>query len=132
MPTIATWTNQRIPEILASEHFLTYDSRLFDAAAHIALNANNERLLIPGMIVAISTVTNNYVPYNAAGAAAYGAGCDTPIGILRDFHNCTLGDKLIEPIVHGRVHEGDCYVYGQPPGVIPAAVVTALDDIVWI
>ena len=130
MPTIATWFNQRIPEILAHEHFSTYDSRLFDAEDHIGLNANNERLLIPGMVVAISTVTNNYVPYSPT--ASYGAGSDTPVGLLTDMHNCTLGDKLIEPIWHGRVHLGDCYVYGQPPGTISAVIRAALDDIEWI
>lgn len=131
MPTVAQYFNRQIEEILTNGHFLTYDSRMFDAAACIGLNANNERLIYPGMIVSISSVTNNYRPYSAT--AAYGAGTDVPIGILRDFHNCTLGDKAIEPIVHARVPAQRCYIYGQAPGAynIPAGVRAALNQIVW-
>lgn len=131
MPTIGQWFNRQVEEILTNGHFLTYDSRMFDAATCIGLNVNNERLIYPGMIVAISSVTNNYVPYNAA--AAYGAGSANPIGILRDFHNCTLGDKAIEPIVHARVPAARCFIYGQAAGAynIPVAVRTALNMIVW-
>ena len=131
MPTIAVWFNRQVEEILTNGHFLTYDSRMFDATANIGLNVNNERLIYPGMIVAISTVTNNYVPYNAA--AAYGAGSDAPLAILRDFHNCTLGDKAIEPIVHGRVPAQRCFIYGQAAGAynVPLAVRAILNQIVW-
>ena len=131
MPSVVTWFNRQVEEILTNGHFLTYDSRMFDATAHVGLNVNNERLIYPGMIVAISSVTTNYVPYSAA--AAYGAGSDLPIGILRDFHNCTLGDKAIEPIVHARVPAARCFIYGQAAGAynIPAVVRTALNMIVW-
>lgn len=130
MPTIAQWQNRAIAEILAATHMITYDSRLFDAAAHIALDANNERLMYPGMIVAISTATNNYVPYSAL--AAYGPGSDTPVGILWNFKNATLGDKAIEPVVHARVFEHRCYLYTGVVGVIPQAVKNALPQIVWV
>lgn len=131
MPTIAQWFNRQVEEILTNGHFLTYDSRMFDAAACIGLNVNNERLLYPGMIVAISSVTNNYRPYSPT--AAYGPGTGDPIAILRDFHNCTLGDKAIEPIVHARVPAQRCYIYGQAAGAynIPVGVRAALNQIVW-
>ena len=129
MPSVVTWFNRQVEEILTNGHFLTYDSRMFDAAVCIGLNVNNERLIYPGMIVAISGT--NYRPYSAT--AAYGVGTDTPIGILRDFHNCTLGDKAIEPIVHGRVPAQRCYIYGQAAGAynVPLAVRAILNQIVW-
>jgi hypothetical protein len=85
----------------------------------------------PGLIVARNSVNNKYTPYSAS--VSYGLGSDTAVGVLEVIQDATYDDPAISPVVHGKVIETSCYVYGATSkGSIPAGVKSALDDIIWI
>lgn len=90
----------------------------------------NERYVRPGMVVAIDTDTNKFVPYSAG--ASYGTGSDTAVGVLDTFEILTLGDSAIAPLYHGKVIESHAYVFGTTLGTISAGVKTDLPDIEWV
>ena len=118
-------------EILADEHYLKGPSRVLQVYSTVPLSTiDNQRFMYPGMIVAQNSAGTYYVPYNAS--AAYGAGSDTAVGVLREFWNCTLGDPIIEPIKHGKLIEAHCFVLGGTVGTVPAGVKTDLPDITWV
>lgn len=93
---------------------------------------SNQRHVRPGLILAQETNTNKYVPYNAS--ALYGVGSDTAVGVLESFEDATQEDPVVAPVVHGKVIEAHCYLWGEAPGqgTVPAAVKTSLDDIHWV
>ena len=93
-------------------------------------DASLQRHIRPGLIVAKETNTNKYVPYNAS--ALYGVGSDTAVGVQEAFEDATQEDPVIAPIVHGKLIEAHCYVWGGALGTVPAAVKTSLDDIEWV
>lgn len=131
MPFRTARTHRHIYNVVRDLH-LSQDSSKPFYSSYIALNAYQERLLYPGMIVAESYISGcyYYVPYSAA--ASYGTGSDTAIGLLWHFHDITYGDKMIAPTWHAIAREELCFVYGGALGTVPAAVKTALDDIHWV
>ena len=85
----------------------------------------------PGMVLALESFTNKYVPYSAVNA--YGHGSSTPVGVLQDPQDCTYDEPAITVIIHGKLTEAHCYVYGTTMrGNIPDAVKTALTLIEWV
>lgn len=84
----------------------------------------------PGMVLALNSA-GKYTPYSAT--AAYGVGSDTAAGILQDPQDATYDEPAITVIVHGKLTEAHCYVYGATSrGNIPAAVKTTLALIEWV
>lgn len=122
--------HRAILEVLADEHFSLGPSKVLQVYSTVPLDSNCQRYMYPGMIVAQNSAGTYYVPYNAG--AAYGAGSDTAVGVLREFWNCTLGDPIIEPIHHGKLIEAHCFVLGGAVGTVPAGVKTSLADIQWV
>lgn len=60
---------------------------------------SGQGLLVAGLVVARNTVTKKYVPYVSAGAN----GAGTPIGVLLQGVDTSLGDKLGNIIMGGQV-----------------------------
>lgn len=115
--------------LIDANHLSFEKSRLFDSS-YIVANSYGEKFMYAGMIVAVDTDTEKYVPWNAGGS--YGTGSATAAGVLPELWDCTYGDQGIAPAWHCKVREQYCYVYGGALGTIPAAVKTALDDILWV
>lgn len=116
------------------EHVLRLTSNWLECS-YFATNAEGEVRINPGLIVALNGNTGTkqyqYVPYSAT--ASYGPSSATAVGILEVIQFGTYDDPAISPVVHGKVIEAHCYVYGAAAkGSIPAAVKSALDDIVWV
>jgi hypothetical protein len=131
MPHITGPVNHRAHlEIIADEHNMRYESRVLQVYSTVPLDDNCQRFMYPGMIIAENSAGTYYVPYNAS--AAYGTGSDTAVGVLREFWNCTLGDPIVDVIVHGKLLEKHCFVLGGAVGTVPAGVKTDLPDIKWV
>lgn len=106
-----------------------HKSRYLDATYFDGLALEGGQLLVrPGLVVAIDSATGKYVPYSETGS--YGVGSDAAVGLMDTLENLSLGDVMIDPLVHGAVVEARCYVLGGTG--IPAAVKTALSDINWV
>jgi len=119
-----------VPEILYhTAGALQRESRMFESS-YLGTDALGRKLLWPGMYVAINSDTSKYVPYN--GAASYGTGSDTPVGIVRGLYDMTLGDLPIAPYYAGLFKKEVCYVFGGEMGVTPAGVQTALNLCKWV
>ena len=81
---------------------------------------------MPGLVIALNSVTNKYVPWRAD--AAYGAGSDTAVGILVEKLVLTEWDRMCSPIDFGQVIEANIYTDAGDLGVVPAAVKTSLSS----
>ena len=129
MPIRTSRTHRWNLTVLRDNHFSKRESRYFDAATYIAANNYQEKWVYAGLIVALDSTSNKYVPYNAS--AAYGTGSDTAVGILHETYDMTYDDYMVEPVWHGVLIEDHCFVYGGALGTVPSAVKTSLDDIQW-
>ena len=129
MPFRSTRTRQVHLQPLASQHYDTYESRMFDRS-YIVADANAERWVYAGMVCAIDGSTEKYVPYSSA--ASYGTGSDTPVMVTKEPYDVTLGEKAVTGVFHARLVEQYCFLYGGNRGTIPAAVKTALTLITWV
>lgn len=95
-----------------------------------------EHLVLPGLILAESTdarLAGYYVPYHVS--AAYGAGSSTAVGVLGQLVDLSWGDEAVAPVVHGKLIEAHCYVFGETQAsstTIAGAIKTALAQIVWV
>lgn len=116
-----------------------YDYRpsLWFHEEYYPLDANDNRYVDPGLVVAKALVTDGdtgatykYVPYEPGGS--YGTGSDTPIGILDIRLNATLEAEAIAPLYHGQLLEDKIYVLGQTWADVSSDVKTALPDIDWV
>ncbi len=122
-------------EVLGSEGpWLHGESRVLlvgsNATYPIALDSDNRRLIYAGMLVAEDSTATYWVPYSAG--ASYGTGTDTAVGIVREFHDATLGDPIIEPIIWGKILEKHCFVINGTVGTVPAGAKTNLSGkIFW-
>jgi|WetSurMetagenome_2_1015567.scaffolds.fasta_scaffold229037_2 hypothetical protein len=99
----------------------------FFLGSYIPTNDNGDKIVYPGMIVAVSG--SYYVPYNVS--ASYGSGSDTAVGILNEVWDVTLFNKMISPVTEGTFYEKYCYEFGGTFGSIRAAVKTSLSHIQW-
>ncbi len=104
-------------------------SNWFDRT-YIPDDTAGQRYVRPGMVVAVDTDTNKYVPYNSG--ASYGTGSDTAVGVLDTFEILTLGDTATEPVYHGKIIEAHAYVFGTALGTISAGVKTDIPYIEWV
>lgn len=133
MPIAPTQTQQRagvLPIVAEPDHVLR-DKSNFLEKSYFTTAADNSVSVIEGMIVAKNSTTKKYTPYSAT--VSYGPGSDTAVGVLEVRQDATYMDPAISPVAHGKVIEANCYVYGQNgTGSIPAAVKSALDDIIWV
>lgn len=106
------------------------------SSSYFSTDTLGEIRVNPGLIVALDGNTGNsnqykYVPYSAS--ASYGPSSATAVGILEVIQFETYDEVAISPVVHGKVIEAHCYVYGATAkGSIPAAVKTALKNIIWV
>lgn len=90
----------------------------------------NQVRVKPGLIMAINTTSNKYVPWNTA--ASYGPGSDTAVSLLDVFVDLTYGEVAVSGVTHAHAIEARCYVWGVADGTaIPAAVKTDLKLIEW-
>lgn len=128
----STISNQEILEVVGDRsHVLRARSRWLDRN-YFTTNARGQTFVYPGLVVAVDSTTNKYVPYNAS--ALYGIGSDTAVGVLDDFLDLTLTGKEegVDPIVHGKLIEAHCYVWGGALGTISASVKSNLQQIEWV
>jgi hypothetical protein len=129
MPFRTSRTHRKVYEVLRDLHFSKHNSRLFDSS-YIAANPYQEKLLYPGMVVAVDSATSKYVPYSVG--ASYGTGSDTAVGLLVEPHDVTMGDKIVAPVWHAVVKESYCFLYGSALGSVTSGVKTALANIQWV
>lgn len=130
MPYITSTNRKAILQAKSGHHHDRLISNWLDAT-YIAADSTGQKYVYPNLVVARDSSTNKYVPYNAV-AGTYGTGCDTPVGVMDEFIDETLGEVSVTPIWHGKLIEAHCYLYGSAYGSIPGAVKTALDDIEWV
>ena len=126
-----TFSHAPIRQIkMVGTHFERKLSNWLDSS-YIPVNTETgEKLARPGMILAIDSDTNKYVPYNSG--ASYGTGSDTAVAVLDTLEDVTLGDVGIAPIYSGQLIESFCYILGGEEGTVSAGVKTALDEIEWV
>ena len=133
MPIAPTTTVHReeIQAVVAEpDHVLRDVSNLLERS-YFNEDAAGQRIVRPGLVLARNSANNKYVPYSAS--VSYGLGSDTAVGVLETIQDCTYDEPLVSPVMHGKLIEDHCYVYGATSkGSIPAAVKTSLDDIVWV
>ena len=133
MPIAPTQTVEREevqPIVAEVDHQLRYKS-LFLESAYFGTGADGSIRVSPGLILAQNSTTKKYTPYSAT--SSYGPDSDTAVGVLATIQDATYDDPAVTAVVHGKVIEANTYVYGATSkGSIPAAVKTALDDIVWV
>jgi hypothetical protein len=116
--------------VVEPDHVLRLPSGFLERSYFSADASGNVRVS-PGLILAKNSTSLKYTPYSAT--VSYGPDSDTAVGILEVPEDATYDDPGISPVVHGKVLEASCYVYGATSkGSIPAAVKTALDDVIWI
>lgn len=133
-PTTIANREEILTVVAEPEHVLRLKSNWL-LGSYFTENAEGEKRINPGLIVALdgNTGTNQYkyVPYSAT--ASYGPTSNVPVGVLEVIQFATYDDPAISPVVHGKVIEAHCYVFGATAkGSIPAAVKSVLDDIEWI
>lgn len=133
MPIAPTQTMEReeVQVVVAEpDHVLRLKSNWLDRS-YFNADASGMVRVSPGLIVAQKSTDYKYVPYSAS--VSYGLGSDTAVGVLEVIQDATYDDPAISPVVHGKLIEASCYVYGATSkGSIPAGVKSALDDIIWI
>ena len=129
MPFRSTRTRMVHLNPLATQHYDTYESRMFDRT-YLVDDANGDRWLYAGCVIAIDHPAGTFVPYSAT--ASYGAGSDVPVAVTKEPYDMTLGAKVVTGVFHARLVEQYCYVFGATRGAIPAAVKTALTLISWV
>ena len=133
-PTNIANREEVLPIVVDPAHVLRLQSN-FLLSSYFSTDSLDEKRVNPGLIVALDGNTGTdqykYVPYSAS--ASYGPSSATAVGILEVIQFETYDDVAISPIVHGKVIEAHCYVYGATAkGSIPAAVKTALNNIIWV
>lgn len=84
---------------------------------------------MPGLILALNSATNKYVPWRAD--AAYGAGSDTAVGFLNEKLVLTEWDRMCTPIYDAQVIEDNMYTDVGVLGTVPNAIKTTLIHIGW-
>ncbi len=130
MPYLTSRSRRAIHEIKSGHHFDRLLSGWLDSSYIAADGTTSLKYVYPGMVVAVDSSTNKYVPYSSG--ASYGTGSDTAVGVLDEYLDVTNGDEAITPIYHGKLIEQYCYVYGSAAGTIAGAIKTALDDVTWV
>jgi len=103
---------------------MAYPQLTFVDATHV-----HGEYATPGLVVALNSVTNKYVPWVTD--ASHGAGSDTAVGILVELLEITTWDRACTPVYHGEMVEQYCYTEAGAIGTIPAGVKTDLPDIQW-
>src|SRR3990167_6217946 len=126
MPYITSKSRNPIHQILQGHHHERLISNWLDSS-YIAEDSTGQKYVYPGLIVAQDTTTKKFVPYSAG--ASYGTGSDTPVGVMDEFLDVTLGDEAITPVWHGGVIEAHCYLYGSAMGSGLSGVKTTLNKI---
>lgn len=120
------------PIIAGEQHLVArLASKMFDksyAQLTFPITSANKYTL-PGLIIALNSVTNKYVPWVTD--ASHGAGSDTVVGILTEYLILTDWDRMCSPIYMGEVVEGNCYTEASDEGVIAAGIKTSLPRIEW-
>ena len=129
MPIVTTRRHRQVLTVVRDNHFFGGKSRFFDTS-YIAANSYSEKYLYPGMVLALDSDTEKYVPYNES--ASYGTGSDTAVGVLSKVFDVTYDAYMVQPVVHGALIEDRCFVYGGDIGTVPSAVKTALKMIEWV
>ena len=126
-----TYNREEIVEVIADRtHIIREESNWLDKS-YFTEDAQGEILVRPGLILARNSTTNEYIPYSSGNH--YGPGSNTAVAVLDDIQNATYDKPHIAPVSHGRVIEANCYVYGATyTQTVPAAVKTALQQIVWV
>lgn len=106
-------------------------SKMFDKAyAQLTFPAGTlNKYTMPGLILALNSVTSKYVPWRAD--AAYGAGSDTAVGFLNEKLVLSEWDRFCTPIYDAQVIEANMYTDAGVLGTVPAAVKTDLPEIGW-
>lgn len=132
MPHITGPVGHRaVLEVLADQHFMRRKSSVLRVGAYIPLADDGTRFVYPGLIVAWETTAQSYyVPFSAG--ASYGAASGTACGVVREFHDASMGDPIIEPIFHGKMIEKHCYEWGGTVGTLTASVKTDLTMVDWV
>lgn len=129
MPFRTAYTRKVHLEVLADPHYYTYESRFFDRT-YVPEDANGERWLYAGMVMALNHTTSKFVPYSST--ASYGSGSDTPVAVNTEPYDMTFGEKVVTGVDHAKLVEQYCYLYGGARGTIPSAVKTSLAQITWV
>lgn len=130
MPYYTSRSRRPIHEVKHGHHHSRLLSNWLDSSYIAADGTTGQKYVYPGLVVAVDSSTNKYVPYSAG--ASYGTGSNTAVGVMDEFLDVTFGDEAITPIWHGGLIEAYCYVYGSAAGTIAAGIKTSLDDIVWV
>lgn len=126
-----TQDREEIVEVMADRRHLMRGSSNWLEDAYFNEDAFGEKIVRPGLILARHSTNDKWVPYSSA--VHYGLGSDTAVAILDTVENATYDEPAIAPVVHGRVIEANCYVYGAVyTQTVPAAVKTALTMIEWV
>lgn len=121
--------NENYHEVLVNRsHTQPGPSRMLEDAYFIADTYGNIRVK-PGLIMALNSTSNKYVPWNTS--AAYGPGSDTAASLLDVFVDLTYGEEPVSGVTQAHAIEAHCYVWGGDMGTVPAAVKTALKLIEW-
>lgn len=106
-------------------------SKLFDKAyAQLTWPTGGlNKYTYPGLVLALNSVTNKYVPWRSD--AAYGAGSDTAVGILNEKLTLTEWDRFCTPIYDAQVIEANIYTDESALGTVAAGIKTDLPQIGW-
>lgn len=131
-----TWGGRK--EINMVRQLSDYRGSYWFAETYFPVDANGNRYITEGLIVAVAKVATNAtygdtfmaVPWNAA--ASYGAGSDHAVGILDVRLNATMQAEAVSLKYHGQLQKRNIYYLGGQRGDIPAAVKTQLPDIDWV
>lgn len=131
-PTAWTSTGPKSKPIFVNLHLLReLGAKMFDmgyAQLNFPTGSENQYVL-PGLVVALNSVTNKYVPWVAD--ASHGDGSDTAVGILNEPIDVTNWDRMVSPIYAGEAIEQNVYTEENAIGTVPAAVKTSLTHITW-
>lgn len=127
-----------VPQIKMPRSLYDYRGSLFFDETYFPADANGEKIVDPGLVVAKAVVgvdatygaTYKFVPYTSGGT--YGVGSDTPYGVLDVRLNVGQTVEAISVIYHGQLQQRNCYVLGGTLGTISNTIKTALPDIDWV
>lgn len=134
-PTSWTSTGPRPRPILHGNPSLTQRlaAKMFDMAyAQLTFPTGSlNKYVLPGLVLALNSVTNKYVPWRSD--AAYGAGSDTAVGIFATQATMVLTEwnRICSPVDVGQVIEANIYTDEDDLGVVAAAIKTDLPGIKW-
>ena len=130
MPVRPSYTRRQHYDILGiGPHTRDPNNRLFDST-YLVADANNEKWLYAGTVLAVDSSTTQYVPYSAT--AAYGTGSDTAVGLAETPYDMTLGDVAVAALIQGAVKEDYCLIFGGALGTITNTVKGHLTHIMWV